>query len=227
MKTYHLDKKISALIFDMDLTLYSHEEYGRSQIDRLIEKLSERQGLSFAEMRDEIEAYRKDWAASHHDRQLSLSAVLAAWGVSMEENIRWREETYQPERYLHPDPRLRNALEGLSASYALAVVTNNVVSIARRTLAVLGVGHCFRGIVGLDTCGAAKPHREPFLEAARMLGAPPEACVSIGDRYDMDLRTALELGMGGILVDGVEDVYRLWEERGSAAFFIRAEGFNT
>jgi phosphoglycolate phosphatase/putative hydrolase of the HAD superfamily len=217
MRIYRLDKTYSALIFDMDLTLYSHEEYGRSQIESLVEKLAERQGLSFAEMSDKIETYRKDWAASHSGQWLSLSAVLAAWGVSMEENIRWREESYRPERYLRPDPRLSAALEGLSASYTLAVVTNNVVSIARRTLAVLGVERHFHSIAGLDTCGLAKPHPEPFFQAAKMLGVPPEACVSIGDRYDVDLRTALELGMGGILVDGVEDVYRLWEERESAA----------
>jgi phosphoglycolate phosphatase/putative hydrolase of the HAD superfamily len=31
----------------------------------------------------------------------------------------------------------------------------------------------------------------------------------VGDRYDIDIALPLELGMGGILVDGVEDVYRL------------------
>ncbi|MDR2796887.1 MAG: HAD family hydrolase, partial [Treponema sp.] len=32
---------------------------------------------------------------------------------------------------------------------------------------------------------------------------------SVGDRYDMDIALPLSLGMGGILVDGVEDVYHL------------------
>ena len=35
--------------------------------------------------------------------------------------------------------------------------------------------------------------------------------LSVGDRYDIDIALPLELGMGGILVDGVEDVYRLPE----------------
>ena len=38
---------------------------------------------------------------------------------------------------------------------------------------------------------------------------PPETCVSIGDRYDIDLDIPLKLGMGAILVDGVEDVCEL------------------
>jgi phosphoglycolate phosphatase/putative hydrolase of the HAD superfamily len=31
----------------------------------------------------------------------------------------------------------------------------------------------------------------------------------VGDRYDIDIDLPLKLGMGGILVDGVKDVYKL------------------
>jgi phosphoglycolate phosphatase/putative hydrolase of the HAD superfamily len=49
------------------------------------------------------------------------------------------------------------------------------------------------------------------MRAAILCGAMPETCVSVGDRYDIDIALPLELGMGGILVDGVEDVYTLPE----------------
>jgi phosphoglycolate phosphatase/putative hydrolase of the HAD superfamily len=91
------------------------------------------------------------------------------------------------------------------------VVTNNPVSIAKRTLRVLGVEDLLHAIIGLDTCGVSKPHKEPFTRAAGLCGAAPEACVAVGDRYDIDIALPLELGMGGILVDGVEDVYKLPE----------------
>jgi len=55
----------------------------------------------------------------------------------------------------------------------------------------------------------SKPAREPYELAARLVGQPPERCLSIGDRYDVDLALPLELGMGAILVDGVEDLYGL------------------
>jgi phosphoglycolate phosphatase/putative hydrolase of the HAD superfamily len=42
-----------------------------------------------------------------------------------------------------------------------------------------------------------------------LLGVDAKNCVSVGDRYDIDLALPLELGMGGILVDGVSDVCRL------------------
>ena len=67
----------------------------------------------------------------------------------------------------------------------------------------------FRAVVGLDDTMASKPAPEPFLAASRLLGLKPELCVSIGDRRDVDLSPAMALGMGAVLVDGVEDVYSL------------------
>jgi phosphoglycolate phosphatase/putative hydrolase of the HAD superfamily len=51
----------------------------------------------------------------------------------------------------------------------------------------------------------------PFEKFSNFSRCPPETCVSIGDRYDIDLDIPLQMGMGGILVDGVEDVYCLPE----------------
>ena len=221
MTVYRLPDQCSAIIFDMDSTLYTHEEYARSQIDLPIKKLACLQGKTFDEMNEAITCYRENWAKDHDGQSISLGNVFTAFGVSVEESARWRDELYQPERYLAEDRRLRSALEQLACRFVLAVVTNNPVSIAARTLRVLGVEDLFHAetlvernlvrIVGLDTCGVSKPHREPFLRAATLCGAVPESCVSVGDRYDIDIALPLELGMGGILVDGVEDVYNLPE----------------
>lgn len=69
----------------------------------------------------------------------------------------------------------------------------------------------FKAVVGLDSTLKSKPETEPFELALRLLDLRPEVCLSIGDRFDVDLAPALALGMGGILVTGVEDVYRLPE----------------
>jgi phosphoglycolate phosphatase/putative hydrolase of the HAD superfamily len=211
MKIFRLPQKTAALLFDMDSTLYTHEEYARSQIDLPIERLASLRGMSFNAMNDAINRYRKQWAAEHGGRQISLGNAFAAFGVSIAESVTWREELYNPEQYLSRDERLRAALKALAANYALAVVTNNPVSIARRTLAALGIADLIPFLAGLDTCGVSKPHEAPFLRAADLCGCSVQNCVSVGDRYDMDIALPLELGMGGILVDGVEDVYWLPE----------------
>jgi phosphoglycolate phosphatase/putative hydrolase of the HAD superfamily len=206
MKVFTLPEKISAFLFDMDSTLYTHAEYARAQIELPVKRLAERNGKTFEEMNALIAASRERWAAEHGGQKASLGNIFKSFGVSIEESVRWREELYEPEKYLRADPALRSALEGLSSRYKLALVTNNPLSIAERTLVCLSVRDLFFVIVGLDTCLVSKPHEAPFLKAAELLGFPPSECVSVGDRYDIDIALPLALGMGGILVDGVEDV---------------------
>jgi len=211
MKIYRLPDTIRALAFDMDLTLYTNDEYGRYQIDKLVEKLGQLRGLSFEEMKGEVEEKRKAWALSHDGKAISLSYILGGYGIGMEEIISWREELLEPRLFLQEDKKLKAALEKLSNSYILGVVTNNPVLVARKTLAALGVEACFPFVIGLDTCMTAKPHKLPFIKFSESSLCPPETCVSIGDRYDIDLDLPLQMGMGGILVSGVEDVYCLPE----------------
>ena len=220
MKVIKLPKKIKALVFDMDLTLYSNPEYGRTQIDNLVAIAGEKRGLSFEQANAEIDAIRKSYAMSHNGKKPSLSGIILSWGFTMEENIAWREKAYEPEKFLDVDTRLRGTLLSLSR-YSLGVVTNNPVSIANRTLVCLGIEDCFSAVCGLDTLMIAKPHKLPFLKMLEMLNVhngndpdkfiEPESAISIGDRYEIDLEIPLEMGMGAILVDGVEDVYDLPE----------------
>jgi len=211
MKVYHLPQNIQALVFDVDLTLYTNPEYGQYQIDSLVERLAKQRALSFDEMNREIEDLRKAWALSHSGKRPSLSNILTSYGISMEENIRWRNEIYEPSRFITEDSKLRETLIELSRSYVLGVVTNNPVLVGRKTLAALGVEELLPIIVGLDTCMIAKPHKMPFMKFSELSSCPPETCVSIGDRYEIDLDLPLEMGMGAILVGGVEDVYELPE----------------
>ena len=216
MKVFRLPYQCTAVLFDIDSTLYTNPEYARSQIDSPIERLARLRGTTFDEMKGEIESFKKTWSELHGGRQISLGNTFTHFGISIDDSIIWREELCRPEQYLTKDEQLRSALEKLQSRFTLSVVTNNPVSVAVRTLSVLGVEDLFQAgtfprIVGLDTCGVSKPHEEPFLRAAVLCCAATETCISVGDRYDIDIALPLKLGMGGILVDGVEDVYKLPE----------------
>jgi glycosyltransferase EpsD len=58
-----------------------------------------------------------------------------------------------------------------------------------------------------DICMESGNHVMLNNDSAKKTNAKLEECLSVGDRFDIDLRLALELGMGGILVDGVEGIY--------------------
>ena len=193
----------------MDGTLYSHDEYLNSQTELPIMRLAQLNGKTYEQMSGEIAEYRKNWAASHNGGKLSLGNAFLAFGISIEENIKWREELCRPEKYLVEDKQLKCVLKALASRFALAVVTNNPVSVAVKTLSILGVHDILQNIVGLDTYGISKPHKTHFIKAAQLCATDPHDCVSVGDRYDIDIVLPLELGMGGVLVNGVEDVYKL------------------
>jgi phosphoglycolate phosphatase/putative hydrolase of the HAD superfamily len=208
MTCYNLPAQIRGIIFDMDSTLYTNEAYQRFQCDAIIERLAAVKNLSFDVMNAQVEAYRNDWEKTHGSKT-SLGNAFTAFGISIAESARWREELYHPEDYLSEDVQLQKTIKLLKQDFSLAIVTNNSVVVARKTLAVLGINQCFDHVIGLDTTGFSKPHEEPFLCAAREMQLPPEECISVGDRYDIDLAIPLSLGMGGILVKGTEDVYEL------------------
>jgi phosphoglycolate phosphatase/putative hydrolase of the HAD superfamily len=210
-KVFCIPEKVSALIFDMDNTLHTHDEYLRLQLESPARRLAEERGVSFEAMRDTVEVRHKKYAEENNGVTLSLGSVLNDFGVSIEETVRWREELYTPERFLREDRELRKALLSLAARFRLGLYTNNPVRIAKRTLVCLGVEDLFPVVVGLDTCLVSKPNEVSLRKTAELLGADAANCISIGDRYDIDLTLPLRIGMGGILVDGVSCVYRLPE----------------
>ncbi|MDR2109988.1 MAG: HAD family hydrolase, partial [Spirochaetaceae bacterium] len=90
MRFYRLPEKIAALIFDLDSSLYTNPEYARFQVDAVVKRLGALRGKSFEVMREEIAAYRRDWAASHGGRGTSLGNIFAGLGISIAESVRWR-----------------------------------------------------------------------------------------------------------------------------------------
>lgn len=217
MKIYRLPEKTKTIIFDIDSTLYTNGDYAFEQVDVQVRHFARLRGMSDEEARSLIGGWRKKWSDSHGGKKISLGNTLVEFGIPIEESARWRETLLDPARFLSRDARLSRALLSLKKKFALICVTNNPVLPARKTLDALGVLEIIGDVIGLDTCLKSKPAREPFLLAARRTGARPDECLSVGDRYDMDIALPLEMGMGGILVDGVADVYSLPDSLGARA----------
>lgn len=209
MKIYRIPENLRTIIFDIDSTLYTNAAYAFEQVDVQVRHFADLRGISAAEARRMVADYRKKWAAEHNGQKISLGNTLTAFGVSIEDSIEWREKLLEPAQFLARDEKLIPVLETLRRKYALICVTNNPVLPARKTLEAVGIAGIIPDIIGLDTCHKSKPAREPFLHAAEKTGVRSENCLSVGDRYDMDISLPLELGMGGILVTGVADVYGL------------------
>jgi FMN phosphatase YigB (HAD superfamily) len=199
-----------ALIFDLDKTLYSQDDYASFQEAALIERLGRELGIGTQGAVARLDALMAKRAAAGSGKT-SLGNLFQDLGFDIATSVKWREEAYDPRDWLTADPALDKALAELCCRFRLALVTNNPCKIGEASLEALGVKARFSAIVGLDTTMASKPSPEPFIRAAALLDAHPRECISIGDRYDVDIVPAVELGMGAILVSGVGDVYRLPE----------------
>ena len=211
MKIYKIPTDLRAFIFDIDSTLYTNQAYAFEQVDCQVRQFAKERGITADEARRMVADYRKKFAAEHEGSKVSLGNTLLAFGVPIEQSVQWRRELLEPADFLGRDERLIETLKGLQEKYQLICVTNNPVLPARKTLDAIGISEFVPEIVGLDTCFKSKPALEPFETAVERLGGgiKAENCLAVGDRYDMDIKLPLEMGMGGILVSGVEEVYQI------------------
>lgn len=209
MKIYKIPTETKAIIFDIDSTLYTNHAYAFEQVDCQVRAFAKQRGITSEQARKMVADYRKQFAAEHNGSKISLGNTLLAFGVPIKQSIIWRKKLLEPADYLCYDKQLVDEISFLSNNYKLICVTNNPILPARKTLDAIGISRFFPEIVGLDTCYKSKPAVEPFMLAVEKLGCKKEECLSIGDRFDMDIALPLELGMGGIVVSGVEEIYNL------------------
>ena len=209
MKVYNLPQKISAFIFDIDSTLYTNPSYAYEQVDCQIRQFAKERGITADLAREMVKDYRKKYAEENNGKKVSLGNTLKSFGVPISKSVEWRCELLEPADFLSYNGELVKALTELKTKAKLICVTNNPVLPARKTLEAIGIDKIIPDIVGLDTCLKSKPAIEPFNVAIKMLKVPIEECVAVGDRYDMDIALPLDMGMGGILVSGVQEVYEI------------------
>jgi len=202
---------LEGLVFDMDNTLYTNPPYARHQEDVLVARLAQEKGWNLEYTKTTIDVYRNEYARLNQGHLPSLGNTFLEFGISIIENAKWRNQEICVDFFLSPDPVLQDVLSRLAKDFRLAVVTNNPVELAQRTLDILGVSDFVSSLVGLDTLGLSKPHPPSFVLAARLMGCEPHRCMTVGDRYGVDISPGLEVGMVGLLVTGVEEIYTLPE----------------
>lgn len=81
----------------------------------------------------------------------------------------------------------------------LAVCTSTGRERALHHLAKAGISHRFRHVVGGDDVERGKPHPDPYLKAAGLLGQEPAHCLALEDSHN-GIRAAHAAGMMAVMV---------------------------
>lgn len=195
----------AAVLWDMDGTLVDTEPFWFDTETALIER------------------FGGTWT---HDQARALvgmglrdgARVLQDHGVAMEVDdiVAWQTDRVS-ERLEHQMPWRPGALALLAAlresGVPTALVTMSVRRMAQAVVAAVPFGG-FDVVVAGDDVRHAKPHPEPYLRAAELLGVPIELCVAIEDSPP-GLASAVAAGAAvvgvphmAVLPEG--DAWRLW-----------------
>jgi putative hydrolase of the HAD superfamily len=107
-------------------------------------------------------------------------------------------------------PGVKETLESLAASYALALICNTGFhggATLREILSGYGLTSYFKHLTFSDEAGVAKPHERIFQQTMDKLGVRPEETVHMGDSEPADISGAKLAGMSAVLFTGANARY--------------------
>jgi N-acetyl-D-muramate 6-phosphate phosphatase len=108
---------------------------------------------------------------------------------------RYEQNMLDQTRLFNGVAQMLDALD--AAGMPWGIVSNKVERYVRPICQHLGLGQRSRTIIGGDTTAHAKPHPEPLLHAARLVGVSAARCLYVGDDK-RDIDAARAAGMGAI-----------------------------
>lgn len=192
-------RRIDALVFDLDDTLYPQAEFLQGAWVRVADRCAELTGVDGAPFERELARV----AAEGSDRGGIIDRALDSFGL----DARLAPELVATFHGFHPDrltpyDGVGAALEALSARVPLVVLTDGEPNQQRAKLDATGLRSCFRAVVCSDDRGRThrKPHPAAFRAALDAVGVPASQAVMIGDRPDKDVVGASAAGMRAIRV---------------------------
>ena len=202
---------VQAVFFDLDGTLLDHDAATRAgalgMFSRYRDRLTGRDERLLRRWEDSTEL--------HFDRYLRGETSYAGqrrWRIrdlfevtpgemsdaEADEIFAVYRRAYEENWELFPD--VIDTLEALG-SFRLGVITNGGSAQQRQKLEGVGVLDRFAAVVASEDEGVAKPHPGIFEVACQALGAPPSACLHVGDRLDADAIGARDAGLKGVWLD--------------------------
>lgn len=194
-------EKFSAVIFDLDDTLYPETDYVKSGY-RQIEKIC-----------PEIpNMYSKLWNAFFHEKK-PINYVLENENLYTEERLQACIKAYREQR---PDIHLYAGVSDMilrlkSKGYRLGIITDGRPEGQHSKIEALGLKEYFEKIIITDELGGIqyrKPNPTAFKEMRQALGVEYFEMVYIGDNIEKDLIAPEKLGMGTIFFNNNDGLYK-------------------
>lgn len=181
------------LFFDLDATLYSPANGLLQAINRRIRSyMIEVMKFSPEQALDLQKKY-------FHQYGTTLVGLINHHQVNTDNYLQYVHDL-PLEKYLSPDPELRNIITSLQQSKW--IFTNSIKSYAQQVTTILSIDDQFRGIIDSSRLDhQTKPARQAYQRAMKIAKVSnPAHCVLFDDRIE-NLFPAQELGMFTVLIN--------------------------
>ncbi len=202
-------RRIDLVLFDLDDTLHDDTYAYQSAAEEVAREVAAEQGVDALALKAAYIAEAEGfWARlSADDLKVKLASIRAGlWQSALDsvgagqdaELARRSAERYNAYRvkYYTLFPGTIELLRSLrERGKRLGIVTNGLAETHREKIALLRIGEYFDAIFLADEVGMVKPDPLLFAHACRTLGGAPAHAAMVGDRYDRDIRGALEAGL--------------------------------
>jgi len=188
--------KWQSIVFDLDDTLYPERSYVLSGFRAVAAWMAGQENIPEEEGYAELCAlYESGVRGSTFNQWLSARQCLSD---ALLQRLVQVYRDHDPD--LQPFAAVPPLLDRLKGSCKLGLISDGYLTVQRRKLAGLGLGHYFDAVVFSDTWGreAWKPSQRPFQEALRVLQSAPEQTVYIGDNPLKDFYGARASGWSTI-----------------------------
>jgi HAD superfamily hydrolase (TIGR01549 family) len=170
---------VRAILFDLDGTLLDAD-------DMMVERTAARIAP--------FELLRRLYDSKRLARQLVMAAegplnwtVTVLDAVGLDETFLafedWLERVYghrAPDQYIAVEGVVRFVQQS-SQVYDLAIATTRTRKDTTAFVERFGLDGCFKAVITREDVRRLKPHPEPILRAAEVLGHAPEQCIVVGD----------------------------------------------
>lgn len=196
--------RLKAIIFDIDGTLYRSREYEVYLRGLINEVLGELLGIGAEEAGRRLEEVKRELR--------TVSASIEALGADRRRLFEMLGKRIEPWRYLKPRPEVKRVLRELrGAGLRLGCHTNSGRRLMEKVLAALDLSpRDFHACVTSDDA-APKPSKEGYILLLKLLDTSPERTLYVGDRWEVEVKPAKELGMMTAMV---------YERKGNPDIFL-------
>ncbi len=182
----------TAVLFDLDDTLYLEESFFRSGFQVVAHELTVRGFVARTSIEDLL-------LTLHHqgrDRVLDRAAHILGFPAEWVGDLVTRFRSHEPNIALASEvPAVLEAMR--ERSVALGIVTDGHGDVQRRKIASLGVERFVDVVVVADDFGRErwKPDPYPVLRCLRELAVPAGDAALVGDHPDRDVLGAMNAGL--------------------------------